>query len=299
MCAPRSNMSKGQPSAYFAAPLFVKNILQHRQPLPSPPKRPVKFHSKIHFHHPRRAKSSLSTSTVRLPRATPRSRSRWYRVLQLGHEQPARPNCSETFDGAVKNETLQLEGWQNVTPRRETAPGGGYEADGEKMAKAYGLRMGQVSERGIQVEMWLVTPPLSYKTAGQDLYLPGHGRELLRELPPRNWSSTTSTRYPTANPSSSNRMEVGIPAIARPKRRMERAPRESGGTGHPATSSSWPSSIPACWGNENAVTYYLDDLGWGRTDLPEMTSDSTQVSMIAAQGLDQVSGKITDLPART
>ena len=47
------------------------------------------------------------------------------------------------------------------------------------------------------------------------------------------------------------------------------------------------------WGNENAVTYYLDDLGWGRTDLPEITSDSTQVSMIATQGLDQVSGKIT------
>ena len=40
------------------------------------------------------------------------------------------------------------------------------------------------------------------------------------------------------------------------------------------------------WGNENAVTYYIDDIGWGRTDLPE-------VSMVAAQGKDQVSGKIT------
>ena len=47
------------------------------------------------------------------------------------------------------------------------------------------------------------------------------------------------------------------------------------------------------WGNENAVTYYIDDVGWGRTDLPEIKSSAAQIVMKAAQGKDQVSDVIT------
>ena len=46
-------------------------------------------------------------------------------------------------------------------------------------------------------------------------------------------------------------------------------------------------------GEDNAVTYYIDDVSWGRTDLPKLISDSMQVVMTATPGVEQHSTAIT------
>jgi hypothetical protein len=45
-------------------------------------------------------------------------------------------------------------------------------------------------------------------------------------------------------------------------------------------------------GNEGAVTYYLDDVSWGRTDLPFISPDIAQIAETAVLNTEKEIGKI-------
>ena len=46
-------------------------------------------------------------------------------------------------------------------------------------------------------------------------------------------------------------------------------------------------------GNEGAVTYYIDDVSWGRTDLPLISPDVVQIAETAVLNEEKVIGQIT------
>lgn len=249
------------------------------------PKEAGEYHSKIHFTTLEGQELVVDLNGTATEGDTP-VEDPLNRVFNWDMSNP-RTQLFETFDGAVKNETLQIEGWQNVTPRGER-PWWGYEADGEKMAKATGY-MGQVSSQE-SVEMWLVTPPLSYNTEGKTFTFRVKVENFFENCPTKLELYYIDTI--PGEPVYFRPIEVGIPTT--PDQNGEWNEIHVNLEGQNIQDVFFMAfKYTGLWGNENAATYYLDDLGWGRTDLPEITSDSTQVSMIATQGLDQVSDKIT------
>ena len=249
------------------------------------PKEAGEYHSKIHFTTLEGQELVVDLNGTATEGDTP-VEDPLNRVFNWDMSNP-RTQLFETFDGAVKNETLQIEGWQNVTPRGER-PWWGYEADGEKMAKATGY-MGQVSSQET-VEMWLVTPPLSYNTEGKTFTFRVKVENFFENAPTKLELYYIDTI--PGEPIYFQPIEAGIPAT--PDQNGEWNEIHVNLEGQNIQDVFFMAfKYTGLWGNENAVTYYLDDLGWGRTDLPEITSDSTQVSMVATKGRDQVSGKIT------
>lgn len=268
----------------ISSTFFIKNI-PNTITVTFAPKAAGEYHSKVHFTTLEGQELVVDLNGTATEGDTP-VEDPLNRVFNWDMSNP-RTQLFETFDGAVKNETLQIEGWQNVTPRGER-PWWGYEADGEKMAKATGY-MGQVSSQE-SVEMWLVTPPLSYNTEGKTFTFRVKVENFFENCPTKLELYYIDTI--PGEPVYFQPIEVGIPTT--PDQNGEWNEIHVNLEGQDIQDVFFMAfKYTGLWGNENAVTYYLDDLGWGRTDLPEITSDSTQVSMIATQGLDQVSGKIT------
>lgn len=268
----------------ISSTFFIKNI-PNLITVTFAPKTAGEYHSKIHFTTFEGQDLVVDLNGTATEGDTPVEEP-LNRVFGWNLSNP-RSQLFETFDGSVKNETLQIEGWQNVTPRGER-PWWGYEADGEKMAKASGYKGQTQSDE--QVEMWLVTPPLSYNTEGKTFTFRVKVENFFENSPTKLELYYIDTIPGT--PIFFQPIETGIPAT--PDQNGEWNEIHVNLEGQNIQDVFFMAfKYTGLWGNENAVTYYLDDLGWGRTDLPEITSDSTQVSMIATQGRDQMSGKIS------
>ncbi len=264
--------------------LFVKNI-SNAVTVTFAPKAAGEYHSKIHFTTLEGQEVVVDLNGTATEGDTPVEEP-LNRVFNWDMSNP-RAQLFETFDGAVKNKTLQVEGWQSVTPQGER-PWWGYELDGEKMAKATGY-MSQVSSQE-SVEMWLVTPPLSYKTEGKTFTFRVMAENFFENCPTKLELYYIDTI--PGEPIYFQPIEVGIPAT--PDQNGEWNEIHVNLEGQDIQDVFFMAfKYTGLWGNENAVTYYLDDIGWGRTDLPEIKSDSTQVTMIASPSKDQTSGKIT------
>ncbi len=203
---------------------------------------------------------------------------------------------SEKFETVSHNKSLTLTDWQNVVPQGER-PWWGYEHKDnegtitEKSAKATTYIYQHPNPTGERAEMWLVTPALDYKNAtGKvftfrvmgDFMFEGHDTQL--EL-----------YYIDATPGLDlyqQKIEVDVPTT-------------------PDMNGEWidyhvdlsEQNIADVFflafrydgqiGESNAVTYYIDDVSWGRTDLPIITPDSMQVVMHAPLNTPISSGEIT------
>lgn len=268
----------------ISSTLFVKNI-PNTVVFTFAPKQAGKFHSKIHFTTLEGKELVVDLNGTATAGDTPVEEP-LVRNFNWDMSNP-REQLFETFDSAVKNENLQLDGWQNVT-RKGNRPWWGYELDGEKMAKASGYVYQEQSNDS--VEMWIVTPPLSYKTTGKTFTFRVMGENIFENCPTKlelYYIDTIPNQPVFFQP-----LEVGIPAS--PDQNGEWNELHVNLEGQNINDVFFMAfKYTGLWGNENSVTYYIDDIGWGRTDLPEITSDSTHVSMVATQGKDQVSGKIT------
>ena len=182
----------------------------------------------------------------------------------------------EGFDGVKHNKPLSLEGWQNVAPA-DARPWWGFDEtqtsifDGsDKYAKATAYQFGKESTGNW--EMWLVTPPLDYKNAASKLfafsvmgqYMPDEG----------NPASLQIYYIDATDPSNVLKQDLtssfSIPTTADENEKwitfyLDLAPyaQTVADVFHMAFRFVGPN------GNEGAVTYYLDDISWGRTDLVE------------------------------
>ncbi|OUN72802.1 choice-of-anchor J domain-containing protein [Barnesiella sp. An55] len=268
----------------ISSTLFVKNI-SNPITFTFAPNQAGNYHSKIHFTTLEGKELVVDLKGTATAGDTP-VEDPLTRDFNWNMSNP-REQLFETFDSAVKNENLQLEGWQNVV-RKGERPWWGYELDGEKMAKASGYVYQEQSNDS--VEMWIVTPPLSYNTAGKTFTFRVMGENMFENCPTKLELYYIDTI--PGSPIFFQSLEAGIPAT--PDQNGEWNEIHVNLEGQNINDVFFMAfKYTGLWGNENAVTYYIDDIGWGRTDLPEVSSDSTHVSMVAAQSKDQVSGKIT------
>ena len=209
----------------------------------------------------------------------------------------------EQFNDITHNETLVLEGWQNVAAV-DQRPWWGFDAsktqviegDG-KFAKASAYQFAQESTGNW--EMWLVTPPLDFKNAASKLftfsvmgqYLSDESSESALEIyyidpsgEPKAYFQDLTESFDI--PRTSDRNESWSTFY------LDLAPysKTVADVFHIAFRFVGPN------GNEGAVTYYIDDVSWGRTDLPLISADIAQIVETAVVNEEKVLGPITVSP---
>lgn len=184
---------------------------------------------------------------------------------------------NETFDSVLHNKTLILEGWQNVA-EAEARPWWGFDEDKtapkrglERYAKATAYQYAKDSTA--TWEMFLVTPALDYKNAAHKTfvfsvmgeYLPEEGNSSTRleifYVDAMNEKAyfqdlTESFAFPT-NAEENNIWRTYFLDLAPFAETMA-------DVFHIAFRYMGPN------GGQGAVTYYIDNVSWGSTDLPEI-----------------------------
>lgn len=188
---------------------------------------------------------------------------------------------NETFDSIQHNKTLILEGWQNVAyvdhrpwwgfDEAKTQPVRG---DG-KYAKATAYQYAQDST-GIW-QMFLVTPALDYKNADGKIF----AFSVMGEYMPDEDNQTgLEIYYVDATREKAYFQDLtesfGIPSTSDENGTwrtffldLEPYAETMADVFHMAFRYVGPN------GSYGAVTYYLDDISWGRTDLPQIKVDPT------------------------
>ena len=206
----------------------------------------------------------------------------------------------EKFDGISHNETFVLDQWQNVAAA-DQRPWWGFDAsktqiiEGEgKFVKASAYQFGQESTG--TWEMWLATPPLDFQNAASKIfafsvmgqYLAGEGSESKLEIYYIDASNPADVFFQNLTesfdiPVTSDRSESWSTFY------LDLAPfaETMADVFHMAFRFVGPN------GNEGAVTYYLDDVSWGRTDLPFISVDVPQITETAVLNEEKIVGQIT------
>ena len=192
---------------------------------------------------------------------------------------------NEHFDNINHNKTLKLNGWQNVV-RQGTRPWWGFEDrnnDNEHCAKATAYIWGATDST--MYEMWLVTPALDYKNAKNQVFtFRVRGDNLLQ-----GQSAKLQLYFIDATDANDiffQDLEITMPNTA----------DQAGDWLDFQVNLAGQTLIPDIFfmafrftgysGSNGAAVYLIDDVSWGRNDLPLITADSTQI--IATAQLNEV-----------
>lgn len=206
----------------------------------------------------------------------------------------------EPFDEISHNKPVALDGWQNVAAA-DQRPWWGFDAsktqimegDG-KFVKASAYQFGQ--EPTGTWDMWLVTPALDYKNAGSKIftfsvmgqYLADEGNEgklqiyYIDATDPENVFQQDLTES-FSIPATSDENEQWRTFF------LDLAPYAE--TMADVFFMAFRFTGPN--GNTGAITYYIDDVSWGRTDLPTISVDVPQIVTTATLNKVKIVGEIT------
>ncbi len=187
---------------------------------------------------------------------------------------------NEHFDNINHNKTLKLNGWQNVV-RQGARPWWGYEDrnnDNEHCAKATAYIWGATDST--MYEMWLITPALDYKNAKNQVFtFRVRGDNLYQ-----GQSASLKLHFVDATDANDiffQDLEIAMPNTA----------DQAGDWLDFQVSLAGQTLIPDIFfmafqftgysGSNGAAVYLIDDVSWGRDDLPLITTDSVQIVAVA------------------
>ena len=200
----------------------------------------------------------------------------WLVDFQWDESQPL-PLMNENFNAVRHNETLVLDGWQNVAAL-DGRPWWGFDETSttpirgsEKYAKATTYRYGKSSTG--EKEMWLVTPALDYKNAESKIFAFSVMGE---NMPEENIEARFEVYYVDATGNRAFFQDLtesfNIPHTGDENNQwvtfqLDLKPYEEtmAEVFHIAFRYLGPD------GDDGAVVYYVDNVSWGRTDLPQIT----------------------------
>lgn len=204
---------------------------------------------------------------------------------------------NETFDDIEHNEMLVIADWQNVV-RQWQRPWWGYnhrDADSviiEKSAKATSYKYQTTNPDGVVGEMWLVTPALDYKNAAGKTFT----FRVMGDFMFENHDTNLELYYIDVLDGAPymQKIDAGIPRTPDLNKEWSEIHLDLSGQSETIADVFFMAfKYTGLMGEDNAVTYYVDDVSWGRTDLPKLISDSMQVVMTASPGIEQHSTAIT------
>lgn len=202
---------------------------------------------------------------------------------------------NETFDGVGHNKPLSIEGWKNLAVEG-TRAWWGYEfpesdaSAGEKVAKVTPYDSKVEAGEGTPCRMMLVTPALDFRNAASRIFTFRVRGDYLAD----GQSDLLELHYITLD---GEEMQTSV----------------VGGFSMPATADEageWQEyhidltdldlddvffmgfSFTSTRGTDNAATYYIDDVSYGRTDLPVIRPSVPEVALYTAPGVDAVSDPV-------
>lgn len=187
------------------------------------------------------------------------------------------PLLNEKFDDVEHSNTLKISGWQNVV-RQGARPWWGYEDrnnDNEHCAKATAYIFGE--QDSTMYEMWLITPALDYKNAKNQVFTFRVRGDYLKETQ----SAQLQLYFIDATDAADvffQDLEIEMPSTA----------DQAGDWLDFQVNLSGQENIPDVFfmgfrftgysGNNGAATYLIDDVSWGRDDLPLISVDATELN---------------------
>ena len=215
--------------------------------------------------------------------------------LPLDTSAPAKL-VNEHFDGAVKNKPLAIEGWKNLAMTGNRA-WWGYEfpeedeSAGEKTAKvtAYDSTTPEGEEEAC--EMMLVTPALDFKESESKMFtFRVRGDYLMDE-------QTDVLELCYIDMADGEMYVSPVEGITMPNMKDQSGEWQEYHidlTGKNIADVFFMGfRFKSTRGRNNAATYYIDDVSYGRTDLATIRPSTTQLAFTATVGKDAVSDEVS------
>lgn len=205
---------------------------------------------------------------------------------------------NETFESTQHNTPVSIDGWQNVVPAGDR-PWWGFEHKDaqdvivERSAKATTFIYQHPSDTTVRGTQWLVTPVLDFDdAAGRVLTMRLMG-DFMYEGHSTDFSVWLIDSLATDSvPFFSEIKGIGVPAS--PDLNGEWSELHVNLEGQEiAPVFAIGFKYDGVIGEANSVVYYVDDVSWGRTDLPVIHHDSAKIEMIAPLSVNTMSGAVT------
>lgn len=196
----------------------------------------------------------------------------------------------ENFSGNTNNQPLALEGWRNYAVEG-TRAWWGYNLEDEGVAKVSGYNSMAEEGESTPSEMLLVTPPLDFVNAATKMFTFRVMGDLMRE----EQDDELTMVYITLD-ENGNRVESPFDF------QFPNIPDQNGEwlEYHFNLSNQDLDDVffigfrfKTQLGRENTTVYYIDDVSFGRTDLPMITPSVDMLEMEATVGQAKVSEEIT------
>lgn len=198
----------------------------------------------------------------------------------------------EGFNSVEKNKPLKIEGWKNLAVTGTRAWWGyTFDADGEKAAKVTPYDSKVEQGEGQPCEMLLVTPPLDFKNAKSKIFTFRVRGDYLMD----NQTDKLELCYIDMNDGEMYIAPVGgftMPATKDQSGEWNEYHIDLSGQ-QLADVFFMGFRFKSTRGIDNSATYYIDDVTYGRTDIPWIRTSETEVAFTAEPGKDAVSPVIT------
>ena len=196
---------------------------------------------------------------------------------------------NENFDNITNNKPISIEGWKNVAMEGKRAWWGS-DADGEKTAKVTAYDSNVEIGKATPCEMLLVTPPLDFVNSKAKMFtfrvmgnLLTEGMTDLLELCYIDLEGGEMNVFP---------VELTMPNIADLNNEWQEYHLNLEGQDL-ADVFFMGFRFKSQLGRENSAIYYIDDVTYGRDDLPMITPSATQLAFESTKGATTVSEEIT------
>lgn len=204
---------------------------------------------------------------------------------------------NEHFDGVIKNKPLSINGWKNVAVEGQRA-WWGYEFEAtdetpaEKAAKITPYDSKVESGEGTPCKMLLVTPPLDYKNSASKMFTFRMMGDFLKE----DQTDLLEVCYIDMEDGDMyiEPIDMEIPAAPDYNKEWLEVHMDLEGMGDNIADVFFIGfRFKSTRGTDNVATYYIDDVSYGRTDLPKLTPSITQLAFEAVMNEDFISEEIT------
>ena len=200
----------------------------------------------------------------------------------------------EPFSTTDHNQAIALDGWQNVVLQGQRPWWGFADKDAQDniidhYAKATAYVWQQTEDD--PWEMWLVTPPLDYLNAASQLFT----FRVMGNFMFEGHSTVLEVYYIDTIPDKGlykQKLDIDIPADKDQNGEWYEFHLDLAGQ-NIADVFFMAFRFAGNSGNANSTTYYIDDVSWGRTDIPTLNADSASVIMTAAKSTAITSTPIT------
>lgn len=215
--------------------------------------------------------------------------------LPLDDSQPVKL-LNETFDSSVKNEPLSIEGWKNLAMEGNRAWWGYVfpdedESAGEHTAKVTAYDSSTPDGEETACEMMLVTPALDFNGSESKIFTFRVRGDYLMD----NQTDVLELCY--IDMTDGEMYVAPVEGFTMPNMQDlsgEWQEYHIDLTGQNIADAFFMGfRFKSTRGRDNAATYYIDDVSYGRTDLATIRTSLTQLAFTATQGKDAVSDEVT------